>query len=567
MKKNFCYCLLISVLTTSFGSAYAIQGSFSTLTYNVAGLPEMLSSAESNRQDATEQISCYVNEFDLVHLQEDFNYHAALYDTCNTHSYRSPTTGGAGFGSGLNSMSHYPYEDWDRVRWNNCNGVDCLTPKGFTLARTELADGVFVDIYNLHTQAQVADADLTARRANLLQLIDYIDIHSVGNAVIIMGDTNTRFTRSGDNIGEFLKRGFTDAWVDLIRDGDVPVAGTAALLCDTKVTDAECEIVDKILYRDNGYLNLKAYYYNVREDAKSAEGLELSDHPPVETRWTFKTDDQWLFSSRIGGPHGTEFNDFSLLPDEPSVRSVTLRAGSRVDQIGLTLTNGYQLSHGGSGGEKQTLIMNDGEYLKSATFCAGKYNGHTRIFYSRIITSQNRSISGGTQTDHCSTYQAASGWSIVGFHGRSGSALDKIGIIYAPANNYMNDVAYRPIVNQASNLCLDISGAQMTDGNNVALWHCSGAAWQQWNYDLRTGLIRSAYDNRFCLTASGSFGNGANLVIEKCVGSSDQRFSFDADGKILLRTVPQQVIDANGMDAGANVTTWSDWGGVNQRWQ
>jgi len=52
------------------------------------------SSAPSDRPAATRLISCYVSQFDIVNVQEDFNYHAALYDSCNDHPFRSPTSGG-----------------------------------------------------------------------------------------------------------------------------------------------------------------------------------------------------------------------------------------------------------------------------------------------------------------------------------------------------------------------------------------------------------------------------------------------------------------------------------------
>ncbi|MEI8634533.1 hypothetical protein P4S72_25895 [Vibrio sp. PP-XX7] len=89
--------------------------------------------------------------------------------------------------------------------------------------------------------------------------------------------------------------------------------------------------MDKILYRDNGYLQLRADRYDVREDAKTSAGLDLSDHPPVETRWTYNTRDDWKFSTRVGGPHGTEFNDYALLPEHPAVRTLSVSAGTRID--------------------------------------------------------------------------------------------------------------------------------------------------------------------------------------------------------------------------------------------
>ena len=567
MKRVINRYLVCLPVLFSTAYAYAASGEFSTLTYNVAGLPELLSSAESDRQLATEQISCYVNEFDVVNVQEDFNYHAALYDTCDNHPYRSPTSGGAGIGSGLNTMSRFVYEDWARVQWEDCANVDCLTPKGFTLARMQLQDGVFVDIYNLHTQAQTEENDLAARRANVLQLTDYIETHSAGNAVIIMGDTNTRYTRDGDNIREFLNRGFTDAWLDLIHTDGVPAVSPIALLCTPAVTDADCEIVDKILYRDNGYLQLHAYDYQVREDAINSDGQELSDHRPVETDWTYNATANWKFSTRIGGPHGTEFNDFAVIPEQPSVRKISIRAGSRVDQLKLTLDNGYVMAHGGDGGSEQSLTLREGEYLTSATLCTGKYNDHTRVFYAGFTTSQNRTLSGGSQTDSCSTFTADNGWSIVGFQGRGGDEIDKLGVIFAPSVATMNEPYYVQFINAASGLCLDITDADMSDGNNVELWGCSGGDWQQWNYDEYSGLIRSLQDPQYCLDNSGSFADGANLTISTCTGNANQRFTINTDGSISMRSMAEQVLDGYGTSAGDNVGTWTFWGGSNQYWQ
>tara|TARA_B100001109_G_scaffold188167_1_gene154746 strand:+ start:24935 stop:26266 length:1332 start_codon:yes stop_codon:yes gene_type:complete len=420
----------------SSASAQAESGSFSTLTYNVAGLPELFSSATSPRQAATEQISCYVNEFDMVNVQEDFNYHAALYDSCNNHTYRTATTGGMGIGSGLNTLSHYEYTDFTRESWNDCNGVDCLTPKGFTMARTRLAEGVYVDLYNLHTQAQIEEADLSARRGNILQLVDYINEHSANNAVIIMGDTNTRYTRSGDNPRELLDIGFNDAWLELSRNGNIPQTSddaADALTCDPKVTAYDCEIVDKVFYRSNNMINLQATLYDIREDDETTDGLKLSDHPPVQTNFYYSTNSALKASDFWGGPHGTGYSDVNGIPANPVVSQVALRSGSRVDQVSITLSSGEEFVHGGTGGNASSLNLNTGEYLVSLKVCSGQKNGHTRIFSARFATSSGNTLSGGTETADCTTFTADSGWQIVGFHGRAGSELDKVGVIYAPA--------------------------------------------------------------------------------------------------------------------------------------
>lgn len=435
MENKRWLCIVISIYSILFGYegfAHAESGRFSTLTYNIAGLPQILSSAESDRQDATELISCYVNAFDFVNVQEDFNYHAALYDTCNDHPYRSPTSGGVVVGSGLNSMSRFPYMDWTRIKWDDCCGVDCLTPKGFTMARTRLCEGVYVDIYNLHAQAQTDDEDLAARRANIVQLAAYIEANSAGNAVIVMGDTNTRYTRIGDNMWELLHRGFTDVWIRLVREGDVPPSGASALVCDPAVTSDDCEVVDKILYRDNGYVGLAAVGYQIREDAYNDAGEELSDHRPIQVDWTYDTAADRRLSDQIGGPYGNAFNDIGLLPEKPSAAMVSIRSGERIDRVELTLADGSILSHGGTGGSPSSLSLGSGEYLSSLYACSGEVNNKPRIFYARFTTNNGRVLEGGSNTSNCKSYNAPDGWQIVGFHGRSGDEVDKIGVIYAP---------------------------------------------------------------------------------------------------------------------------------------
>lgn len=91
-------------------------------------------------------------------MLKDFNYHAHLYKTDN-HPYRTLTSGGAGIGSGLNTLANYPWIDFTRVNWETCSdasGADCLTPKGFTMIRVRFDEGVYVDFYNLHADAGYA---------------------------------------------------------------------------------------------------------------------------------------------------------------------------------------------------------------------------------------------------------------------------------------------------------------------------------------------------------------------------------------------------------------------------
>ncbi|MEJ3749717.1 jacalin-like lectin [Actinomycetes bacterium KLBMP 9797] len=416
--------------------AAAAAGTFSVLSYNIAGLPEPLSSAPTDRETATTAIGQRLGPYDLVHVQEDFNYHARLY-AADAHPHRTPTSGGAGIGSGLNTLSSHPYDedDFERARWNSCqfDSGDCLTPKGFTFLRVRLAEGVYVDTYNLHTNAGTSAGDLASRADNLNQLTAFIQTHSAGNAVIVMGDTNTRYTRTGDTIASFVAtNGLTDAWVRLVRGGVAPAPGTEALVCDPAAVTDSCEVVDKILYRSSRFVSLDATYYH-NENAGFLEdgtGLMLSDHYPIAARFSWSTNPAYRFSEQFGGPHGDYFNDVDRVPAGARATSVSLRAGARVDQLGVTLANGTALTHGGSGGTAASLTLGTTEYVNSAYLCRAKHNDHTRIFYARFTTNLGRTLAGGTTTSDCATTTAPPGWRIAGFHGRSGTAVDKIGFIY-----------------------------------------------------------------------------------------------------------------------------------------
>jgi hypothetical protein len=417
-------------------AALAASGTFTALTYNVAGLPQGLSSAPTPRDTATTAIGRRLSPYAVVHVQEDFNYHANLY-AADSHPYRTPTSGGAGIGSGLNTLSGLPYDagDFERVRWNSCqlDSGDCLTPKGFTFMRLRLAEGMYVDMYNVHTNAGTSSGDLSSRADNLRQLTSFIASHSAGNAVLVMGDTNTRYTRTGDTIFAFASNnGLTDAWVQLERGGSAPAAGSDPLVCgQDEITDA-CEVVDKVLYRSSRFVTLDATAYHNEHAGflESGSGLMLSDHDPISVRFSWSANAAYRMSEQFGGPHGSYYTDIDRVPAAARASVLSMRAGSRVDQIGLTLSDGTVLAHGGTGGTARSLTLGSDEYVTSVKLCRGKYRNSTRIFYAEFTTSAGNTLAGGTATADCVTRAAPSGWQVAGFQGRSGDEVDKVGFIY-----------------------------------------------------------------------------------------------------------------------------------------
>ncbi|PPQ76053.1 hypothetical protein CVT24_006858 [Panaeolus cyanescens] len=445
------------VLLAAIHGAVAAQttGSFSVLSYNVAGLPDIISSG--NPSVNTPLIAARLGPYNIINVQEDFNYHAALY-AGDKHAHRTPTSGGAGIGSGLNTLSDFEYVDFERVGWKDCNlnGGDCLTPKGFTFLRTRVSEGLWVDIYNLHTDAGSDSGDITARGKNFAQLTSYIASNSAGFPVVVMGDTNGRYTRSGDSetLRSFLSNtGTTDAWVSSIRKGSFPAAGSNALVCGapfpagTSQTDVDaCEVVDKVFFRGGPTASfLSGTYSNDHYAFIDSAGLPLSDHYPILSRIDWRLSSSLRLGDTTGGPHGTTFTDITgILADSvPKITTITIRGANRLDAVSITsrTTSGSTVTstRGGTGGTAVTLTLGTSERITSTVACSAQYNGRTRVFYLKVTTNQGRSIEAGKTTSSCVTNNVPSdagspgAWGLVGFWGRAGDEVDRLAPIWGAA--------------------------------------------------------------------------------------------------------------------------------------
>ncbi|KAI0146227.1 Endonuclease/exonuclease/phosphatase [Xylariaceae sp. FL1272] len=285
---------LVLALPLVAAAVQAGSGSFNVLSFNVAGLPAFLNSNDvpGDKTTNTETIGAKFAQYgyDVIHVQEDFHYHDHLYATDN-HPYRTDTSGDVPFGSGLNTLSNLPWNTYIRKSWATCSlgSGDCLTPKGFTFMRLVLQDGVStVDVYNLHTDAGTLSGDYKARRKNIQEVADYIDAMSAGQAVLVFGDTNSRYARSGDMIQTFItQNGLSDAWVQLVLGG---VAPTVDGECGNPAESATCEIKDKIFYRSGSSISLTATSISYEAPKfLQTDGNILSDHNPVSATFSWAT--------------------------------------------------------------------------------------------------------------------------------------------------------------------------------------------------------------------------------------------------------------------------------------
>lgn len=292
---------LVSLAAAFVGVPNAHAVSFAVLSYNIHGLPPQIEISpgvfvDGNPDSPTTipQIATALGNnlgsWDVVAIQEAFV--PEYYDAVNAPSPNTPPIDTpvppALAASGLTRLSQTAFSGFVRETWSVCgpNRGDCLADKGFSMARHMVA-GEIVDIYNLHADAGQESEDIAARNAQLVQLADRIITWSHGNAVIVIGDTNSLFNRGADTIDAFLSSAFlADAWVELMNGGVVPAGGTSPVSgCanDAETDPVVCERIDKILYRGSNTLTLTATGYSVPASLFQDMAMnDLSDHRPVE---------------------------------------------------------------------------------------------------------------------------------------------------------------------------------------------------------------------------------------------------------------------------------------------
>ena len=407
-------------------------GYFRALSSNVAGLPSIISSG--NPSENSVAMGEYFNDYDLVSVQEDFAYHSELTSKI-TLPYATETSGNVPFGDGMNLFSNYPLYETTRIKWNDSygiitNGADQMTPKGILYSSIEIADGYFIDVYDIHTDADTDDGSMAARESNLKQLAEYINNRSAGKAVIVIGDTNCRYTR--DKIAESVLDpcGLTDVWVEYMRDGVAPEYGADALMDSENRNSANNEVVDKIWYRSGSNIDLQATYYELKEDFVDEDGECLSDHYPITATFQYTLKETMLTSETYGGGGGTGFSFIEDMnyrfPD-----TIGISTGTRLDRVEFIYEDTV-CSAGGTGGTYQSLDLADGEYIEKMEVCKAKktWSGTYRISYIKFTTNLGNTLECGTLGSTVYTFEAPDGYAIAGLHGMADDEVDRIGAVY-----------------------------------------------------------------------------------------------------------------------------------------
>lgn len=295
---------------------------------NVDGLPEFINEGgalENGSRVASEYIAN--SGWDIVALAEDFNFHDALISSAQTYYNFGKHSGtisvGAfirancdGLGIACSKWLTFPgvQTEGTRVAWTESNGwlsngADGNVTKGFRLYTITFSEGIAVDVYVLHMDADTDAADIKARESQLKQLATYIKNNHNNRPVIVIGDTNCRYTRDKvkelfvDPINADPRLTLKDAWVELIHNGEYPVYPSESMMTHT-YGNQKGEVVDKVFYINSTETDLVLTANNYWNDAAS---LTISDHTPVMVNFT------------IEDPNGTPVNNTLEGPDNEIV--------------------------------------------------------------------------------------------------------------------------------------------------------------------------------------------------------------------------------------------------------
>jgi hypothetical protein len=116
-----------------------------------------------------------------------------------------------------------------------------------------------------------------------------------------------------------------------------------------------------------------------------------------------------------------------------------------------------------------------------------------------------------------------------------------------------------------SGRCLDVPGANQTDGTNLQIWDCHGGTNQQWTLTDSNQL--TVYGNK-CLDVPGHATTaGTRVQIWTCSGGANQQWRVNADGTVVGVESGLCLDVSGGATAnGTAVQLWNCNGGSNQKW-
>ena len=289
------------------------EGTFTAVALNVDGLPNKVGFINLNEdgpgEDGTAKISQYLasKQYDFIGCSEDFNYNGTLMSYLN-EDYSCGTIrktlslsgllGGIPFDTdGLNLIwktkngkINAQNESW--TRWNDTTSDEGnqYVKKGYRHYDMTIDGSALIDVYILHMDA--GDKSVSSRESQWRQLAGAVNSADASRPKLIIGDTNSRWTREeiANNFMNLLNTSLTasDVWVELCHNNVYPTTAQGSI---------DDEVVDKIIYINPTVANtvqLEPLSY-IRETDYTYDYIDhdgntkpLGDHHPVvvEFKWT-----------------------------------------------------------------------------------------------------------------------------------------------------------------------------------------------------------------------------------------------------------------------------------------
>ncbi|MBR2732061.1 MAG: endonuclease/exonuclease/phosphatase family protein [Clostridia bacterium] len=283
-------CLLsLLPVAAADGTEEPANGTFRMLNYNIAGLPSLNPTAGKTDLQRRLGQAVAADDYDLIAVQEDFGYDSAFSGALNT-TYRTYGPQSVVTGDGLNLFSKTPIYNVAREGWEMKGGMlwegDIVSQKGFLYAAVEIADGVFIDVYDLHADAFGGAESIAARASNFRQLQRFIEAHSENRAVIITGDFNSSFHffgGEGEDLYEIFihQLGMKDVWNEVVNNGSyTDYSGFSGDYW------GHWDSVEHILYRSGETVTLTALSHAFIS-YRDADGADFSDHAAAAAEFAY----------------------------------------------------------------------------------------------------------------------------------------------------------------------------------------------------------------------------------------------------------------------------------------
>ena len=305
---------------------YMQESELTAVALNVDGLPNKVLTITLNGdgpgEEGTKKISSYLASkgYDIIGCSEDFNYHGSLMSALSD-DYSSGKVRATLSASGLslsmllngfrfdtdglnfiwkNSTCGAANETW--TQWTSMAKTDGnqYVKKGYRHYDLTLSDGVVIDVFVLHMDAGDNEDAISSRLSQWRQLAEAVNAADSSRPKLILGDTNSRWTRE-DIASNFMARlsksiTATDVWVEFFRDGHQPTTDMADLTDQSNPENySNYEVVDKIIYVNpwiGNTVQLVPQSFRIEQDYTydtidhDGNTKPLGDHRPVVV--TFK---------------------------------------------------------------------------------------------------------------------------------------------------------------------------------------------------------------------------------------------------------------------------------------